>query len=434
MGEDQGLNEGQVESLWNWAEASGLSRRKFLTLLGSGGAATVLAAIAGCSPAPTPTPTSLPAAPTATATPARLIDDQPWTEPSRPRVSPAKPTSGESFLLRATNTQLRFAGYRQLYEEASDNGDEEDVGRNPLPDLTAGDALRLLALTPEQHFTEPPPRYTEATLVKALEEKGIGRPSTYAPTVATILERGYVEKSGRFLLPTELGYVVNDMLVEHFPDFVDAGFTAEMEEELDEIARGERPWQPVVQEFYQPLERALAAASEAPRQEQETEEKCQECGRPMVIRWGRRGRFLACSGFPECRGTRPLEGEEPAVEATDETCHECGAPMVIRSGRFGRFLACTRYPECKGRRALLTKLGVPCPRCGSDLVERRSRKGRPFYGCSAYPKCDFVVWSRPLAQRCPQCAGLLVAEREGKAKCSACDWRGEVPEETLAPV
>lgn len=347
----------------------------------------------------------------------------------------AKPSSGaDAFLLRATNTQLRFAGYRQLYEEASDNGDEEDVGRNPLPDLAAGDALRLLGLTPEQHFTEPPPRYTEATLVKALEEKGIGRPSTYAPTVATILERGYVEKNGRFLLPTELGYVVNDMLVEHFPDFVDVGFTVEMEEELDEIARGERPWQPVVQEFYQPLERALAAAAEAPRQEQETEEKCQECGRPMVIRWGRRGRFLACSGFPECRGTRPLEGEEPAVEATDETCQECGAPMVIRSGRFGRFLACTRYPECKGRRALLTKVGVPCPRCGSDLVERRSRKGRPFYGCSAYPKCDFVVWSRPLAQRCPQCAGLLVAEREGKAKCSACDWRGEVPEETLAPV
>jgi len=346
----------------------------------------------------------------------------------------AKPSSGaDAFLLRATNTQLRFSGYRQLYEEASDNWNEEDVGTNPLPDLASGEALRLLGVSPDQHFTEPPPRYTEAGLVKALEEKGIGRPSTYAPTVATILERGYVEKDGRNLRPTELGYVVNDMLVEHFPDFIDVGFTVEMEEELDEIARGERPWQPVVQEFYQPLERALAAAAEAPRQEQATEEKCQECGRPMVIRWGRRGRFLACSGFPECRGTRPLEGEEP-VETTDETCQECSAPMVVRSGRFGRFLACSRYPECKGRRPLLKKVGVPCPRCASDLVERRTRKGRPFYGCSAYPKCDFVVWSRPLAQRCPQCDGLLVAEREGKAKCSACDWRGEVPEETLAPV
>ncbi|MBI2914129.1 MAG: type I DNA topoisomerase [Chloroflexi bacterium] len=343
----------------------------------------------------------------------------------------ATPTSGrDRYLLRATNTQLRFAGYRQLYEEGRDEEEEEALGNNPLPDLTEGDPLRLLELFPEQHFTEPPPRYTEASLVKALEEKGIGRPSTYAPTMSTIQDRGYVEKDGRQLRPSDLGLVVNDLLVEHFPDFVDVGFTAGMEEELDEIAEGARPWQPVVQEFYNPLERALKRAeTAAPRQEQATEEKCPECGKPMVIRWGRRGRFLACSGFPECRTTRPLEGESEAPEPTDETCQECGAPMLIKTGRYGRFLACSRYPECKGRRPLAAKTGVACPRCGGDLVQRRSKKGRTFYGCASYPKCDFTVWSRPLSQPCPQCGALLIAEAEGKAKCIACNWRGEVQEE-----
>ena len=347
-------------------------------------------------------------------------------------------TDAQALLLRATNTQLRFAGYKQLYEEGKDNGEEEDEGKNPLPALTADDSLRLLDLFPDQHFTEPPPRYTEASLVKALEEKGIGRPSTYAPTVATIQDRGYVEKEGRQLRPTDLGSLVNDLLVEHFPEFVDEGFTVEMENELDEIANGERPWQPVVEQFYRPLERALEAAKDAAPQREMTDEKCEKCGKPMVVRWGRRGRFLACSGFPECRSSRPLEGEEePQSEPTDEKCHECDAPMVIRSGRFGRFLACTRYPECKGRRPLLTKTGASCPRDGGDLVERRSRKGRTFYGCVNYPKCDFVVWNKPLTTPCPQCSGLLTAERqqeEGKLKgrCSACDWRGEVEEKETA--
>jgi len=354
-------------------------------------------------------------------------------------IEAAPENDSKALLLRAINTQLRFPGYRQLYEESRDNGEEEDEGKNPLPGLAADDALLLLDLLPEQRFTEPPPRYTEASLVRTLEEKGIGRPSTYAPTMATIQERDYVAKDGRYLRPTDLGFVVNDLLVEHFPEFVDEGFTAEMEEELDEIASGERSWEPVVEQFYRPLERALDAAKEATPQREMTDEKCDKCGRPMVVRWGRRGRFLACSGFPECRNSRPLEGEEePQPEPTDEKCDECGAPMVIRRGRFGRFLACTRYPECKGRRPLLTKVGVGCPRCGGDLVERRSRKGRVFYGCANYPKCDFVVWSRPLAQACPQCGGLLTAERqqeggEPRARCSSCDWRGEVAEEEPAP-
>jgi len=351
----------------------------------------------------------------------------------------AKPTSGrEAYLLRATNTLLRFAGYRQLYVAGRDEGEEEDEGKNPLPDLAEGDFLRLLELLPEQHFTEPPARYTEASLVKALEEKGIGRPSTYAPIISTIQERGYVEKDGRHMRPSDLGFVVNDLLVEHFPDFVDVGFTTEMEEYLDEIAGGERPWQPVIAEFYSPLERALKRAEAAPKQEHATEESCPECGRPMVIRWGRRGRFLACSGFPQCRATRPLEGEEQAPQPSDETCPQCGAPMLIKSGRFGQFLACSRYPECKGRRPLAAKTGVKCPRCGGEIVERRSRRGRLFFGCSSYPKCDFTVWSRPLSQPCPQCGGLLTAQREGRARCSACNWRGEAqaeaPEQEPTPV
>ncbi len=343
----------------------------------------------------------------------------------------AREAARDARLLRATNTQLQFPGFRQVYEEGRDDGEEEDLGNNPLPALAESDPLHLLQLMPEQHFTEPPPRYTEATLVKALEEKGIGRPSTYAPTMSTVQDRGYVDKEGRQLKPSDLGFVVNDLLVEHFPDFVDAGFTAGMEDELDEVAAGERDWVPVVEQFYHPLEKALARAKEiAPKQVQETKEKCPECDKPMVIRWGRRGQFLACTGFPECKGTRSLEGEEPqeALQETDEKCPECASPMVIRTGRFGKFLACSRYPECKGRAPLAAKVGVLCPKDGGEILERRSRKGRMFYGCANYPKCDFTTWTRPLPEKCPNCGGLITAERDGKAKCSACDWRGEAPQ------
>ena len=341
----------------------------------------------------------------------------------------------DALLLRATNTQLQFAGFRQVYEEGRDDDAEEDLGKNPLPALAEQDALSALGFSPEQHFTEPPPRYTEATLIKALEEKGIGRPSTFAPTMSTIQDRGYVEKEGRQLKPSDLGFVVNDLLVEHFPDFVDVGFTAEMEDELDDIADGERKWQPVVEQFYKPLESALTAAkAAAPKQVEATDVKCPECGKPMVIRWGRRGRFLACSGFPECKGTLPLEGEErEAPQETDEKCPECDSPMVIKSGRFGRFLACSRYPECKGRKPLAVTTGVQCPKDGGELLERRSRRGRTFYGCANYPKCDFTTWTRPLAQPCPSCGGLITAERDGKAKCTACKWRGEVEQPVPEP-
>jgi len=346
------------------------------------------------------------------------------------------PSAGQNpLLLRATNTQLQFAGFRQVYIEGRDDDTEEDLGNNPLPALSEADVLRALGFFPEQHFTEPPPRFTEATLIKALEEKGIGRPSTYAPTMSTIQDRGYVEKDGRYLRPSDLGSVVNDLLVEHFQDFVDVGFTAGMEDELDDIANGDRRWQPVVQEFYNPLEKALTLAKEtAPKQVETTDVQCPECGKPMLIRWGRRGRFLACSGFPECKGTLPLEGEEQeAPQQTDEQCPECSSPMVIKSGRFGRFLACSRYPECKGRKPFTVTTGVRCPRDAGELLERRSRRGRIFYGCSNYPKCDFTTWTRPLPQPCPNCGGLVTAERDNKAKCTVCNWRGGVVQQAPEP-
>ena len=334
----------------------------------------------------------------------------------------AHPPSGEPFLLRASSSVLLFPGYHQLYIEGSDEEEEQD-GTGAIPELAPGDVLSLLELMPRQHFTEPPRRYSEASLIKALEERGIGRPSTYAVIIATLLERGYVEREGRQLRPTYLGRLVNDLLVQHFPEFVDVDFTAEMEDRLDEIARGERAWQPVVREFYGPLEQALARADKAPKATEATDQTCELCGRPMVIRWGRRGRFLSCSGFPECRNARPLEGEEPPAPA-EEACPDCGAPMVVKHSRYGPFLACSRYPECRGRRPYLVSTGAACPKCGGDLVERRSRRGRPFYGCSRYPQCDFVVWRRPLASPCPQCAGLLVADGRDGARCTACSWRG----------
>jgi len=346
----------------------------------------------------------------------------------------AQPADGSKpLLLRASASILRFPGYRQVYEETRDDEPDEEGTARGLPELAPGDTLRQAGIRPDQHFTEPPPRYTEASLVKALEENGIGRPSTYAPILGTLQDRGYAHKDGRALVPQELGFVVNDLLVEYFPAVINIGFTAEMEDELDEVARGDRPWQPVVQQFYEPLEAAVEAAQLAPRVEEQTDEVCEKCGKPMVARWGRYGRFLACTGFPECRNTKPLEQEGEESQATDEKCAICGSPMMARGGRYGRFLACTRYPDCKGTKPILKKIGVACPKCGNDLVERRTRHRRVFYGCSTYPSCDFTSWSRPLVERCPRCRGLLVSAGRGhRARCTQCDWKGTAGEPELA--
>ncbi len=299
--------------------------------------------------------------------------------------------SGTQYAFRASGSVLKFPGFRVVYMEDAENGaDDEARDTGPLPELARDDPLDCLGLTPEQHFTQPPPRYTEATLIKALEEQGIGRPSTYAPIIATIQDRNYVEKDRGRLVPTKLGFAVTDLLTAHFPDIMDVGFTARVEEGLDEIARGERQWVPMLQDFYQPfqqaLEKAMKEAERVPREliDEETDEVCEKCGRPMVIKTGRFGRFLSCSGFPECRNSRPL----------------------------------------------LNKTGVECPQCGGELVERKQRGkgGKRFYGCSNYPTCNFAVNQRPLPQPCPECGKLLVASGRSGARCTSCQYKGPVPE------
>jgi DNA topoisomerase-1 len=288
------------------------------------------------------------------------------------------------YVFRATGSVVKFQGFMAVYTMGRDDGDSDELDRGALPPLDQGEMLDLLRLLPEQHFTQPPPRYTEATLVKALEEQGIGRPSTYAPTIGTLQARSYVTVEERKLAPTELGMVVNDLLVEHFPRIFDIGFTSQLENELDEIAAGDRAWVPTMREFYGPFTETLKLAEKSVQRvrlkDEPSGESCEKCGRPMVIKLGRYGKFLACSGFPECRNSRPL----------------------------------------------LEKIGVTCPTCKEgEIVERRSKKGRTFYGCERYPTCDFVAWNKPVNQTCPRCGSYMVeAGRKGQIKCPACGHDG----------
>ncbi len=346
------------------------------------------------------------------------------------------------YVFRAQGSVLKFAGYRVLYMEGADDAASENEETPPLPELVQGDALDCLGLSPEQHFTQPPPRFTEATLIRALEEQGIGRPSTYAPTLATIMDRDYVQKENNRFVPTRLGVVVTDLLTANFPDIMDVGFTATMEEQLDDVAEGEREWEPMLKDFYRPfdllIEKAMKEAERVPREllDEQTDEVCEKCESPMVIKSGRYGRFLSCSGFPECKNSRPLLSEEERAlrervsEEVDEFCEKCERPMAVKTGRSGRFLACTGYPECKNTKPFL--VGVDCPECGGDLAERkqRGRNGRIFYGCVNYPECKFAA--NPLAQPCPDCGKLLVTQGRGRknARCldSECGFRGPAPE------
>ena len=281
--------------------------------------------------------------------------------------------SGNVYNFRATGSVLRFAGFRTVYLEGRDDTSDDTDGGNTLPPLSAGDALNCSKLEANQHFTEPPPRYTEATLIRAMEERGIGRPSTYAPTIGTLVDRKYVERERNRLTPTPLGMTVTDLLTEHFTDVMDLDFTAKMEEELDGVAQGDREWVPMLRDFYNPFHDAVNKANETFSRAEETDEVCEKCGEPMAIKTGRFGRFLACTGYPKCRNTKDM-GDNPGTpfeEATDEVCEKCERPMVIRTGRYGRFLACTGYNAeenpCDNRRNLLNKIGVPCPDCGGDL-------------------------------------------------------------------
>jgi DNA topoisomerase-1 len=328
-------------------------------------------------------------------------------------------TASNEAMFRATGTVVKFPGFTALYTEGMDEGSEE--GEKLLPDLSKGEALTLKGLEPAQHFTQPPPRYSEASLVKALEEKGIGRPSTYATILSTIVDRKYVQKTDKMFMPTELGSIVNDYLVESFPGLLDVGFTAKMEDELDLVESGKFQWVKAIKDFYGPFNKSLTEAQQVQGkiklEDIPTEEKCDKCGSDMVIRWGRHGRFMACSAYPECKNAKPLDGEKPREEEkpSDYVCDKCGASMVYKSGRFGRFLACSKYPECKSTKPIPT--GVKCPEDGGDIIQRRSKRGRSFWSCSNYPKCKFAIWNRPLPEKCPKCAAeflLIKRERSGE--------------------
>jgi len=327
----------------------------------------------------------------------------------------------ENYELRASGTVIRFDGFMALYTEGKDEIEEEEGF--VLPALKEGEALRLLKVQQKQHFTQPPPRYTEATLVKTLEEKGIGRPSTYATILSTIQDRKYILKTEGKFHPTELGILVNDYLVGKFPELLNVNFTAKMENELDMIEEGKLKWVKVINDFFKPFKKGLSEAVKSPDnvkpEDIPTEIVCEKCGKAMVIRWGRHGRFLACTGFPKCKNTKPLSGNgengqsnEQDVQQTDEKCEKCGSPMVLKKGRFGNFLACSRYPECKNAKPLST--GVKCPEDGGDIVERRSKRGRIFWSCSNYPKCKFASWNKPFGQTCPKCNAKILYQKKNK--------------------
>jgi DNA topoisomerase-1 len=321
-------------------------------------------------------------------------------------------------LFRATGTIIKFNGYLALY---GDDLEEEAGGDDSLlPDLKENEKLRLMGLEPRQHFTQPPPRYSEATLVKTLEEKGVGRPSTYAAILSVIEDRKYVEKiEGRFK-PSELGMVVNDLLVARFPELIDVAFTAKMESDLDRIEEGAVEWTTVMADFYpkfsQDLDAAKKSGGGAGLEDVQTDEKCDKCGSPMVIKWGRNGKFLSCSGYPGCKNAKPIPGSEgarqPQAEVpTGEKCEKCGSDMVIKIGRFGPFMACSNYPACKNIKSVPT--GIKCPLDGGDIVERRSKRGI-FYGCSNYPDCKFTAWNKPVNEKCPVCGASYMLKKTGR--------------------
>jgi DNA topoisomerase-1 len=346
--------------------------------------------------------------------------------------------------LRTSGTVIRFPGFMALYTESKDDIEDEEGGI--LPQLKENDTLGNGEIKTIQHFTQPPPRYTEATLVKTLEEKGIGRPSTYAAILSTIQDRKYVEKNeDKRFFPTELGVVVNDLLVDKFPELIDLGFTAKMEEELDEIESANLKWVKVVKDFYTPFNHDLVEASKdmakVKPQDIPTEEVCDKCSSPMVIKWGRHGRFLACSAYPNCKNTKPLEGDASQQKAeqvlTDKTCEKCGAPMAFKQGRYGKFLACSRYPDCKNTKPIST--GVKCPLDGGDIVERKTKRGRSFWSCSNYPDCKFALWLKPAPIQCPKCNAPFLTEKRNKTgevfyvcENKECDYMSEEKKEETA--
>jgi DNA topoisomerase-1 len=409
----------------------------------------------------------------------------------------AKGNNGVDYIFRATGSVLKFEGFLKVYQEGKDQIDEDDEElKHRLPQVTEGETLRFKGIRPEQHFTEPPPRYNEATLVKRLEADGVGRPSTYASILSTIQEREYVKKEGNKFIPTELGMVVTDLLLESFDNIFEVKYTAKMEEELDEIEEGKVDWRTSMAEFYHRLDADIKHAEEhmtdIKRMEKPTGLNCEKCGKPLVIKWGKHGSFIACTGYPECTYTRELEVDLPDVDKVDlseqgdeEYCENCGRPMVLKKGRFGNFFACTGYPDCKttkpiggaqkkadqpldekcpqcsnnlvmkhGRFGEFTAcsnyptckyvkqktIGMKCPSCSEgEIAERRSKRGKTFYGCVRWPECDFVAWGKPIDEKCKECGNPYMIEKWLKAgpvwQCPnpECKYKHDAPPEPPAP-
>jgi DNA topoisomerase-1 len=391
----------------------------------------------------------------------------------------AKGKDGATYMFRATGSVPKFKGFLEVYEEGKDQKDSDDDEKR-LPLVTEGEELRFKGIEPEQHFTEPPPRFNEATLVKELESDGVGRPSTYASILSTIQEREYVKKDGGKFVPTELGMVVTDLLLENFQNLFDITYTARMEEELDEIEEGKMDWREAMSEFYERFQKDLEHAerhmTDIKRMEEPTGEACEKCGKPLVIKWGKFGKFIACTGYPECSNTRELPPDPASAEGLSEQdaqeyCENCGREMVLKKGRFGQFYACSGYPDCKttkqiggtqkksdvpleekcpqcgsnlvlknGRFGEFTAcstypkckyvkqktIGVPCPNCTEgEVVERRSKRGKTFYGCNRYPECSFVAWGKPIQEKCPDCGSSYLIEKWLKAGAVAQCPNGE---------
>ena len=345
------------------------------------------------------------------------------------------------YLFRSNGSIVKFSGFMQVYVESGDDEPAEQTakpGDRILPALEKGEKLNLLEVHPEQHFTHPPPRFTEAMLVKKLEEEGVGRPSTYAAIVSVIKDRDYVKNEERRLAPTELGVLISDLLLEHFPDIMTTEFTANMESQLDQIEEGTAEWVKTLQTFYVPFKSDLDEAEKKMKdlkaEVEETDEVCDKCSQPMIIKWGRFGKFMACSGYPDCKNTKEVPKEGPDGKMVSEpatvegVCDKCQGPLIMKVGRFGKFIACSNYPECKFTKPI--DLGILCPEdgCKGKIAGRRSKKGRTFYGCTAYPNCNFVSWEKPVGEACPECKNPYMVEKWKKNEdtsivCPKCKFK-----------
>jgi len=347
------------------------------------------------------------------------------------------------FLFRSNGSILKFSGFMKVYVESQDDEKGDAVQSSGkaddrlLPALKKGEELKVQEVLPEQHFTQPPARFSEAMLVKELEDKGVGRPSTYAATISVIKDRDYIQNVDRRLQPVELGFMINDLLVENFPDIMTTEFTSKMEEQLDDIEAGKLEWVDALRSFYTPFKADLEKAEEKMKdfkaEVEETDEVCEKCDQPMIIKWGRFGKFMACTGYPECKNTKDLGGKGDSEDGAKDdevegNCDKCESPLIMKRGRFGKFIACSNYPECKFTKPI--GLGISCPEeaCEGEIAARRSKKGRTFYGCTKYPDCKFTSWDKPVAEACPECKNPFLIEKWKKNEdpstlCPSCGYK-----------